>query len=85
MFYKFLGIIRRNYLQKNVSNLDAILRFLLGGFLVFLGLVILKGIRGNLVGILVSLCSLLPFYMAITRKCFVFRFLKISSIPRSKA
>ena len=70
--------------EENVGSLDALLRLLLGLFLVFLGLFILKGKEGNVFGILVSVCSLLPFYMATTRRCFVFRFLKISSIPRKK-
>jgi hypothetical protein len=71
-------------MQKNVGKFDAVLRFLLGIFLVYLGLFILKGIQGNLLGILVALISIMPFYMAITRKCFVFKFFKISSIPRKK-
>ena len=69
---------------KNVGKVDALLRFLLGIFLVFLGMIILKGIQGNILGILTALISIMPFYMAITRKCFVFNFFKISSIPRKK-
>ena len=71
-------------MKKNVGKLDAILRFLLGIFLVYLGLFILKGIQGNLLGIFVALISIMPFYMAITRKCFVFNFFRISSIPKKK-
>ena len=71
-------------MKKNVGNLDAILRFLLGIFLIYLGIFVLKGNQGNVFGILVSVCALLPFYMAATRKCFVFKVLKISSIPERK-
>jgi len=70
--------------KRNVGNLDAILRSILGGVLVFLGMYVLSGYRGSVIGILVALISLMPFYMAITRKCFVFRFLGINSIPKEK-
>jgi hypothetical protein len=78
-----------NYFQeispgKNVGNLDALLGTPLGIFLVAFGLLFLDGWRGNIIGILVALISLMPFYMAITRKCFVFRWLHISSIPKKK-
>ncbi len=71
-------------MKQNVGTLDAILRFILAIFLVWFGLFYLNGLQGSIVGILVALVSLMPLYMFITRKCFVFRFLKISSIPKSK-
>jgi hypothetical protein len=71
-------------LGKNVGNLDAFLRLLLSGYLVYLGLFVLDGAKGSLLGILVALISLMPLYMVITRKCFVFKFLNISSIPKKK-
>jgi hypothetical protein len=71
-------------LEKNVGNLDALLRTLLGILLVAFGLIFLDGWNGNVLGILVALISLMPFYMALTRKCFVFRWLHISSIPKKK-
>ena len=71
-------------MKRNVGNLDAIFRLILGGMLVFVGLYVLDGYRGKVIGILVALFSLMPFYMAITRKCFVFRFFGISSIPKEK-
>jgi hypothetical protein len=68
--------------RQNVGVADAIFRSLLGCALAYLGLVTLDGRRGEFVGILVALVSALPFYMAITRRCFVFHWLNISSIPR---
>jgi len=78
-------LIGGSKLEKNVGDLDAFLRILLGIFLIYLGLHVLQGIDGKPLGIIVALISLMPFYMAITRKCFVFRFLHISSIPRKKS
>jgi Inner membrane protein YgaP-like, transmembrane domain len=71
-------------LEKNVGNLDAFSRLLFEGFLVYFGLVVLEGIKVNMAGIIVALISLMPFYMVITRKCFVSKFLNISSIPKKK-
>ena len=67
---------------KNVGTLDAILRTLLGIALVVVGLVLLNGLEGNIFGIIVALVSIMPFYMAISRKCFVFKWLNISSIKK---
>ena len=71
-------------MEKNVGNTDAFLRSVLVIILLVLGLLILDGIHGNLIGILVALVALMPLYMVITRKCFVFKFLKISSISKHK-
>jgi len=67
---------------KNVGWIDRVLRFLLGLFLVWTGLFLLKGIDGNGLGIVIALISLMPFYMAITRSCFVFRWIKVHSLSR---
>ncbi len=69
---------------RNVGIIDRVLRFLLGFILVWLGLFVLKGLNGNLLGILVALVSLMPFYMSITASCFVFRWFKIHSLSKSE-
>ena len=66
-------------LKKNVGRIDRIFRFLLGCSLVWVGLFELEGMGGSVSGILVALCSLFPFYMAVTRSCFVFRWFNIHS------
>ena len=71
-------------MQKNVGNFDAILRYIFGIFLLWLGLFKLDGLEGNTSGILVAIFSLIPFTIATTRKCPVFSILKISSIPKNK-
>ena len=71
-------------MEKNVGNLDATLIVLLGIFLLWLGLFSLKGINGNLWGILVALISIAPFTFSLTRKCPIFHFFNISSIPKKK-
>ena len=70
--------------MKNVGKIDRTLRFLLGLSLVGLGLFVLNGKQGNILGILVALTSLLPFYMAVTQSCFVFRWLKTHSLSKTE-
>lgn len=72
-------------MEKNVGNLDATLRFLLGIFLIWLGLFSMKGINRNSWGIVVALVSLAPFIFSLTRKCPIFHFFNISSIPIKKS
>ena len=69
---------------KNVGKIDKTLRFLLGLFLVWLGIFVLNGKEGNVIGIFVTLISLMPFYMALTRSCFVFRWFKIHSLSKKE-
>jgi hypothetical protein len=69
---------------KNVGKIDRSLRFILGITLVWLGLFKLNGLEGNLIGILVALASLLPFYMVLTGSCFVFKWLKIHSLSKKE-
>ena len=69
---------------KNVGKIDRTLRFLLGVVLVWIGLFVLNGLEGSLIGILVALISLMPFYMAFTRSCFVFRWFKIHSLSNKE-
>ncbi len=71
-------------IKKNVGNFDATLRVILGIFLIWLGLFQLDGLNGDIWGILISICALLPFTMAITRICPVFTFFNISSIFKKK-
>jgi len=68
-------------MKRNVGGVDAFMRFVLGVALIFIGMYTLEGIKGNPLGIIVALISLMPIYMAITRKCFVFKFLQISTVP----
>ena len=67
---------------KNVGKFDRTLRFLLGLFLVWLGLFVMHGTEGNPLGILVAVISLMPFYMVYTGSCFVFRWTKIHSLSK---
>ncbi len=69
---------------KNVGKTDRILRFFLGLILIWLGLFVFNGIEGNILGILVALVSIMPFYMSITQSCFVFRWLKIYSLSKKE-
>ena len=69
---------------KNVGKIDRTLRLILGLFLIWFGLFVLNGIEGKIIGILVAIISLLPFYMTITRSCFVFRWFKIHSLSKSE-
>jgi len=70
--------------MKNVGKIDRTLRFLLGLFLIWLGVFVLNGKGGNVIGILVALISLMPFYMALTSTCFVFRWFKIHSLSKNE-
>lgn len=69
---------------KNIGKIDKILRFILGAFLLWLGLFLFDGKGGNIWGILVALTSLLPFYMVISGSCFVFNWFKIHSLSKSE-
>lgn len=69
---------------KNVGKIDRTLRFFLGFFLVWLGVFVLNGKEGKLIGILVTLTALMPFYMALTQSCFVFRWFKIHSLSKKE-
>jgi hypothetical protein len=69
---------------KNVGKIDRTLRFLLGLFLVWLGLYVLNGKEGNVIGILIALISLMPFYMTLTGSCFVFRWFKTHSLSKKE-
>jgi hypothetical protein len=69
---------------KNVGKVDRTLRFLLGLILIWLGIFVLEGKAGNLLGILVALTSLLPFYMTLTGSCFVFRWFNIHSLSKKE-
>ncbi len=69
---------------KNVGWIDRSLRFLLAMFLLWLGLWKLHGMEGNIIGITVAVCSLLPLYMVLTGSCFVFRWFKIHTLSKSE-
>ena len=71
-------------MTKNVGKIDRILRFLLGLLLIWIGLFILNGKDGNMIGIIVAVISLMPFYMVFTGSCFVFRWFKIHSLSKSE-
>jgi hypothetical protein len=70
--------------MKNVGKIDQIVRLLIGLTLVFIGLFVLGGNRGNFLGIGVTLCSALPFYVFATRSCPVFLWLKINSLSKKE-
>ncbi|MBK5278738.1 MAG: DUF2892 domain-containing protein [Bacteroidia bacterium] len=71
-------------MDKNVGRLDQVLRIILGLCLIWAGLFPMNGLQLSIPGIFISLISLIPFWMAITRKCPVFKFFNISTIPRNK-
>lgn len=71
-------------MKKNVGKIDRSLRFLLGIFLLWLGLWQFNGLEGNISGILISLTALMPFYMVVTGSCFVFSWFKIHSLSKSE-
>ncbi len=68
----------------NVGKIDRSLRFLLALTLLWLGLKMFDGLHGNLIGILIAATSLMPFYMAITGSCFVFRWFRIHSLSKAE-
>ena len=67
-------------MKKNVGRLDQLLLFCLAILIVWFGLFNLGGSKGSIIGIAISICSLLPLYMVVTRKCFVFQWFNLSSI-----
>jgi len=69
---------------KNVGWIDRLLRFLLGILLIWIGLWELNGLQGNIIGIVVTVISLIPFYMTWTGSCFVFRWFKIHSLSKTE-
>jgi hypothetical protein len=71
-------------MTKNVGKTDALLRFLLACFLVWLGLFPLDGLDGSSTGLLVAAASLLPFTMAMTRSCPLFSLFGYNSLPKDK-
>ncbi len=71
-------------MKKNTGKIDRTLRFVLGLFLVWLGLFVMNGKEGNIIGILVAIISLIPFYITFTGSCFVFRWFKIHSLSKSE-
>ena len=68
----------------NVGKIDRTLRFLLGIFLIWLGLYVFNGLEGSIIGILVAAVSLMPFYMTATGSCFVFRWFNIHSLSKKE-
>ncbi len=69
-------------MDKNVGRIDQVLRIILGVILIWVGLWPLNGLDQSLLGVTVSLLAIIPFWMAITRNCPVFRFFNFSSIPK---
>ena len=69
---------------KNVGKIDASLRILLGFILLWVGLLELNGLEGNAIGIAIASISLMPFYMALTKSCFVFRWFKTHSLSKKE-
>lgn len=61
---------------RNVGKADRVVRLLLAGFVLWSGLVLLDGLKGNILGILVCSLSTIPFYMALKGSCFVLAFFK---------
>lgn len=71
-------------MKTNVGIVDRILRVLLGICLMAIGLIWLKGLEGDILGIAISLFAILPLFMAFTRKCIVFHWLNIHSLSKKE-
>ena len=71
-------------MKKNVGQIDRVFRFFFGLFLLWFGLIYLEGIEGKLLGIVVTLASLIPFTMSLTATCPVFHWLKINSLTKKE-
>ncbi len=72
-------------MKKNVGKIDSILRFLFGLFLVWLGLFYLQGLKGEAIGLIVAILSMIPFAISATKVCPVFTLFKISSITKKES
>ncbi len=71
-------------MKKNVGEIDSILRFLFGLFLLWLGLFYLQGLDGETAGLIVAILSMIPFTISATKVCPVFTLFKISSISKKE-
>ena len=56
-------------LRKNVGGFDRALRFVLGVALILVGLFVLGGRQGNIVGIIVATCALIPLVTSLIGFC----------------
>lgn len=71
-------------MKRNVGQYDRLFRFILGIVLVYIGLVTMGGLQGKIIGIIVAATAILPFYMALTASCFVFRWFKVHSLSKKE-
>ena len=59
--------------MRNAGIIDRIFRTIFAFFLLYFGLIRLNGLNGDILGLSIALISLGPLYIAITARCFVFR------------
>jgi uncharacterized membrane protein YuzA (DUF378 family) len=69
-------------MQKNVGYIDRILRYIIGFFLLLLGVYGFNGIEGKLIGIVIALSSIIFFATSLTRKCPILYFFKITTTKK---
>ena len=68
----------------NVGSVDRVVRLLGGAALVFVGLVTLDGLGGDIWGILAAVVGVVFLVTGATKRCPIFGMFGISSIPRAR-
>lgn len=71
-------------IKRNVGSTDRIFRAVVGGFLVWFGMIGLKGLDANVPGLYMALPALYLVATAYTGKCYVLRIFKIHSLSQSE-
>lgn len=56
-------------MKKNVGNVDSMIRYVAAAALVVAGLFVLKGIQGDLTGIIVAAAAIVPVLTATLKSC----------------
>ncbi len=65
--------------KRNVGRLDRIVRFILGGAMLLIGLFVLRGWQGNWTGIGLALFALVPLATSLAGICPAYTLLGIST------
>ncbi len=56
-------------MKKNVGTVDSMIRYVVAAALVVVGLFVLKGIQGNLTGVIVAAAAIVPALTATVKSC----------------
>ncbi len=70
------------WVRRNVGNTDRIFRAIIGAFLVWFGMIGLKGLEANVVGLLIAVPAMYLIGTAYTGKCLLFRMFKVHSLSK---